>query len=102
MIVPIRSETVSLPFEVYTVVFVPSLMISEFLLMMPSVDSGVVTLSGTVPVPVATLPDVLAAGDAVFEPVDEPDDLFEDEPVWPAIADCSAAESSVLTRLRAL
>jgi hypothetical protein len=110
-----RSPTVSLPVDVYVVVFVPSLTVTVPLAMMPSVNSEVLAVSGTVPVPTAGAATVASELDVPveFEGEDEEDEeeALEDEvalsvllesPLRDARALCTAAVSWVFTRLRAV
>jgi hypothetical protein len=105
-----RSPTVSLPVDVYVVVFVPSLTVTVPLAMMPSVNSEVLAVSGTVPVPTAGAAAVELDVPVEFEGEDE-EEALEDEvvlsvllesPLRDARALCTAAVSWVFTRLRAV
>jgi hypothetical protein len=101
---------------------VPSLTVNVSVATMPSVNSEVPAVSGTVPVPIAGAPVVLVELDVPdeFELEDGEEDDADDEPpddveavllepVVPlelpsidARADCTAADSWLLTRLRAV
>src|SRR5580704_5611250 len=102
----IRSPTVSLPSEAKVVVLVPSLTVMAPFGGMPSVNSDVPVVSGTVPVPIAGVAtagvegvDGLELDDATA--LDEPVD--DELPVWVC---CNslwiAAVSAVLVRLSAV
>jgi len=104
---------VSVPVDVYVVVFVPSLTVTVPLAMMPSVNSEVLAVSGTVPVPTAGAAAVELDVPVEFEGEDEEDEeeALEDEvvlsvllesPLRDARALCTAAVSWVFTRLRAV
>ncbi|MGA8653352.1 MAG: hypothetical protein WB677_22555 [Xanthobacteraceae bacterium] len=113
-----RSPTVSLPVDVYVVVFVPSPTVIVPLAMIPSVNNEVFAVSGTVPVPTAgaaTVAEELVVPLEVEDEEDEDDvlddgDVLDDEDVSPVLLEpplmelsalCTAAESWVFTRLRA-
>ncbi len=112
LMVLIRSPTVSFPVEVYVVVLVPSLIVIVPFLTIPSVSSDVPVASGVVPVPVAgaaeeaeepepAAPELeLAEGDEPLESLEDDEPLVP--PEVPLSALCTAAESSVLTRFRAV
>ncbi len=107
----------SLPVEVYVVVLVPSLTVIVPFAMMPSVNSEVLAVSGTVPVPIAgaarvgavlDVPDELELGE---EEDDDADEVLDDEVVSPVLLEpplmeasalCTAAVSWVFTRFRAV
>jgi hypothetical protein len=112
-----RSPTVSLPVEVYVVVLVPSLTVIVPFAMMPSVNSEVLAVSGTVPVPIAGAARVGAALDVPDEfelgeeEEDDADEVLDDEVVSPVLLEpplmdasalCTAAVSWVFTRFRAV
>jgi len=101
---PIRSATVSVPVEAYVVVLVPSLTVIVPFWGIPRVNSEVFVASGTVPVPVAgegleELEEPELEADAL-EALAAADDV--ELPELPEIALCSAAESAVLTRFKAV
>jgi len=107
----IRSPTVSLPVDVYVVVFVPSPTVIVPLAMIPSVNNEVFAVSGTVPVPTAGAATVAEELVVPLEVEDEEDegDVLDDEDVSPVLLEpplmelsalCTAAESWVFTRLR--
>jgi len=107
-----RSPTVSLPVDVYVVVFVPSPTVIVPLAMIPSVNNEVFAVSGTVPVPTAGAATVAEELVVPLEVEDEEDegDVLDDEDVSPVLLEpplmelsalCTAAESWVFTRLRA-
>ena len=114
----------SLPVDVYVVVFVPSPTVIVPLAMIPSVNNEVFAVSGTVPVPTAgaaTVAEELVVPLEVEDEEDEDDvldegdvleegDVLDDEDVSPVLLEpplmelsalCTAAESWVFTRLRA-
>jgi hypothetical protein len=116
---------VSWPLDLYIVVLVPSLTVNVSVATTPSVNSEVPAVSGAVPVPVAGAPAVLVELDGLDEfelddgeeddDDDEDDEAFDDDesvlldPLAPlefpsidARADCTAADSWLLTRLRAV
>jgi hypothetical protein len=112
---------VSWPLDLYIVVLVPSLTVNVSVATKPSVNSEVFAVSGTVPVATAGAPVVLVELDVAdeLEPEDEAEDdddeddesLDDDEvvlfeplelPSIDARADCTAAVSWLLTRLRAV
>jgi len=106
-----RSPTVSLPVDVYVVVFVPSPTVIVPLAMIPSVNNEVFAVSGTVPVPTAGAATVAEELVVPLEVEDEEDegDVLDDEDVSPVLLEpplmelsalCTAAESWVFTRLR--
>lgn len=100
----IRSATVSLPVDVYVVVFVPSLMVILPFLTIPKASSEVLVVTDAVPVPVAGK-GAGAGFDELVELADEdPVAPFDDEPVVPVPLSTfsTAADSSVLTRLSAV
>ena len=90
-----RSPTVSVPVEVYVVMFLPALIVIVPPERIPRSDSGVLIESAFVPVPVA-------ATGMVCEGVDE---AVVDDDGWPVLPDKTfwiSCESCVLTRFRAL
>jgi len=102
---------VSLPVDVYVVVFVPSPTVIVPLAMIPSVNNEVFAVSGTVPVPTAGAATVAEELVVPLEVEDEEDegDVLDDEDVSPVLLEpplmelsalCTAAESWVFTRLR--
>src|SRR5580658_1681471 len=102
----IRSPTVSLPSDAKVVVLVPSLTVMTPFGGMPSVNSDVPAVSGTVPVPIAGVATAGAAGADALDPDDdvELEELVGDElPDWVC---CNslwiAAVSAVLVRLSAV
>ena len=96
----IRSATVSVPVEVYLVMLLPSSTLNVPPGKIPRLDSVVLVVSGTVPVPVA------GVGEAGAEFDDEAaavlDDDEDDEVPEGFNAACTAAISSELTRLSAV
>jgi hypothetical protein len=109
---PIRSATVSAPVDAYVVVLVPSLTVIAPSAGIPRVNSEVLAMSGTVPVPVAGEPEEPEEPEELEELEElelEEEDAFEsldddavELPALPEIALCSAAESAVLTRFKAV
>jgi hypothetical protein len=119
---------VSWPFDLYVVVLVPSLTVNVSVATMPRVSSEVLAVSGAVPVPIAGAPVVLVELDVPdeleLEDPEEDDESPDDDEVVPleslelvellesvelpelpsidARADCTAAVSWLLTRLRAV
>lgn len=99
-----RSATVSLPVEVYWVVLVPSSMLKVPPGRMPRLESVVLVVSGTVPVPVAGVGDEVEEADVdddadALESLDE-DELLELSEVPSAC--WTNAEIWLLTRLSAV
>jgi len=104
---------VSVPVEVYVVVKVPSLTVSTPLARIPSENSDVPVVSGTVPVPVAG-PSNERVGPVEFgEPAELADALVElfDAAAAPVLLElvelpcsalCTAAVRALLTRLKAV
>ncbi len=76
----IRSATVSVPVDVYVVVLVPSLTMIVPWAGIPRLDSEVLVVSGTVPVPLARELEGLEALEELdaLEPLDEDDDALCD------------------------
>jgi hypothetical protein len=102
------SPTVSLPVDVYVVVFVPSPTVNVPFAMIPSVNSEVLAVSGTVPVPTAGAAKVAAELELEDEEGDD-DELLDDEvlvllepPLMEVSAFCTAAVSWVFTRFKAV
>jgi hypothetical protein len=100
----IKSATVSVPVDVYFVMFVPSLMLNVPPGNSPNDESEALLVRGTVPIPIAGAPGVLAEL--------ELDDVVEDDEVVLFVdadvelpdgfnAACTAADSWDLTRLSA-
>jgi len=111
LMAPIKSPTVSVPVDVYTVILVPELTVIVPFSRIPSVDSVVPIVSGTVPVPVAGELDALEeleAAEALEEPelVEEPAEPLDDGDVELPDEDCStcctSAEIWLLTRFNAV
>lgn len=101
----IRSPTVSLPVDAYLVMFVPSLTLNVPPGRKPRVDSGVLTVTGTVPVPVAGAPAELAVLELEDAAEEDPLALLDDDedvelPEGSSAA-CTAATNWELTRVRA-
>lgn len=104
----------SLPVDLYVVVFVPSPTVNMPLAMIPSVNNEVLAVSGTAPVPTAGAATVAAELEVEDEEDGEEDDDDEDEllddevgvvlepPLMEARALCTAAVSWVFTRFRAV
>jgi hypothetical protein len=107
-----RSPTVSLPVDLYVVVFVPSATVNVPFAMIPSVNNEVLAVSGTVPVPTAGAATVAAELDVADEAEedDDGDELLDDDevpvllepPLMDARVFCTAAVSWVFTRFRAV
>ncbi len=96
LIALIRSPTVSVPVDAKFVVLVPSLTVMVPFGGIPRVNSDVLAVRGTVPVPVAGDPE---AEEGALEPLDD-DDV---EPACEACtAPCNAAVSWALTRANAV
>jgi len=76
---------VSLPVDLYVVVFVPSPTVNVPLAMIPSVNNEVLAVSGTVPVPTAGAATVAAGLDVLegLELEDVEGELLDDEVVLP-------------------
>lgn len=72
LIAPIRSATVSVPVEEYRVVLLPALTVIVLFGGIPRVESGVLAVSGTVPIAVA------GAGP---EELEEAEELDDEEPL---------------------
>src|SRR5271157_2885839 len=99
-----RSPTVSLPVEVYVVVFVPSPTVNVPFAMIPSVYSEVLAVSGTAPVPTAGAAAVAEELLVPLEVEDEEDeddvvdegDVPDDEDVLPVLLEPPLMELSAL------
>lgn len=109
LMAPIRSATVSVPVDVYVVVLVPSLTVTVPLAGIPSVNSDVLAVSGTVPVPLAAAGEELEfaapeelAEDEEEEPVEPLDDDDDEAPDSDCSALWTAADSALLTRFKAV
>ena len=96
----IRPATVSSPVDAYFVMLVPSSMLNVPPGRNPSVESGVLLVRGTVPIPVAGVG--VEGAELDDEVVAELDDVDDDEVLDGLSAACTAAVSSVLTRCRAV
>lgn len=102
----IRSPTVSLPVEVYDVAVVPAVTVIVPPERIPRLDSGVLVVTGTVPVPVAGVGEVLdvpeeeeEAEELAVEPLDDEElELLEED----CSACCTSAEIWLLTRFNAV
>jgi hypothetical protein len=111
----IRSATVSVPVDMYVVALAPALTVIAPFLRIPRLDSVVLVVTGAVPVPLAGEPEELDDPEAAegleeleLEVVeaDDPLDVLGDDDVEPpdvaCSALCTAADSSELTRFKAV